>query len=581
MSIAELVPAWPGLPQPSGRNLGGKSLKERVYRLRSSYSDLSLDSVLQSRGVIDKEGFSNPSLSSLPDPSSLKDMDEAAVRFAQAVENKEKVLVFGDYDVDGACSSAIIVRFAKMLGFDIDYYIPDRMKEGYGPSEAAFKNSSIHDYDLVIFVDCGTASPDLISSLSSDVIIIDHHQPLDLLPSVVACVNPHRKDDQSGLGMLCAAGVCFMFAVAVRRTLRARGFFKNNSIPDVRKLLDLAALATVADVVPLVGVSRLLVANGLKTMSDDPCEGMSALMSVSGVKEPTAGRIGFALGPRINAGGRVGMGSTSEEGALGARLLICDDHKEAVELATRLDVMNGERQQVQESALEQAMEQAENQIENGARIICVWGSSWHAGVVGIVAGRVRERFNCPAIVGSESEGIIKASGRSVPGFDLGALIAESRATGKLIAGGGHAMACGLSCEKSKWDDLRAFLDKHAIWEAQPLVVDCMADARKIKLDDISNLDRIQPTGQGNPSVVSLFYNFHVSRVLGFGKNHVRLLNDRSDMEAIFWRAGEDGFDEKLNSLIGNTIGLIGSAGINEWNGISKISITAEDVLLAN
>jgi len=514
----------------------------------------------------------------MPDPYILLDMDIASARVAKSIEKREKVLVFGDYDVDGACSSAIMKRFYRLVGHDCDVYIPDRAEDGYGPSEAAFKKCIPDNYDLVIFVDCGTASASLIDNLKCDVVIVDHHKQQGELPVAIACVNPHRNEDISGLDMVCAAGLSFMVCVATRRTLRARGFFKDGD-PDLKKLVDLAALATVADVVPLIGLSRILVAAGLEVMSTNPSIGVSALMAAAGVEDPNAGRIGFGLGPRINAAGRVGGGTSSEEGALGYELLVCEDVARANILAARLNSLNSERQNVEKTVLEEAKEMAQAQFDGGAKIICVASENWHQGVIGIVAGRLRETFGLPAIVGSITDGIVKGSGRSVPGFDLGSVIIEARSRGFILGGGGHAMACGLSCNVKGWEEFRSFVDERTIWEEAPLPIDCRDASDTISLQKIIEMDIMEPIGQGNPSPVVLIENFPVRMVKPFGKGHIRLLSDRDDLEVLFWRAEDEGISEKLSDLKGKIVSIVGIPKLSEWNGKRKVSVNASDVVL--
>lgn len=579
MSIAELVPSWRrDNPDLMGRRLEGESIRRRNYRLRAERDDLEIEAILRGRGVDDVGAFLKASLKDLPDPSTLRDMDLASARLADAIERKERILVFGDYDVDGACSSAIVTRFVRMVGHDCAAYIPDRAEDGYGPSAAAFAKCRPEDYDLVVFVDCGTASRDILDPLEPDVVVVDHHKQQGELPFVHACVNPHRDDDESGLGMMCAAGLAFLLAVATRRTLRARGYFADGGEPDLRALLDLAALATVSDVVPLVGVSRILVACGLEVMKAGPSTGVAALMAVAGVEEPSAGRIGFGLGPRINAAGRVGGGSMSEEGALGFELLVCSDAGRAGEIAARLNALNGERQSVEKTVLEQAMDQAEQQARDGARIVCVASQDWHQGVIGIVAGRLREKFGVPAIVAAIVDGKVKGSGRSVPGFDLGSVIIEASKRGVIEGGGGHAMACGLSCRLDGWDDFVAFANERAVWSEQDIAVDCRKDALDVFVEDIEALDRMEPVGQGNPAPVVAFENFKVSRVLPFGKGHIRLLTERRDLEVLFWRAEDEGIADELKALEGREVVVLGVPGINEWQGRKKVSINASDVI---
>lgn len=578
MALAELVPEWEGMPSPSGPEIPGFSMRGRNYRRRGDHTELALASIAATRGISDVEGFLNPSLADLPDPYGLVDMNLAAFRLREAIRKDEKVLVFGDYDVDGASATSLLLRFARQIGRSFDHFIPDRMEHGYGPSEAAFEACSPSDYDLVIFVDCGTGSGDLLADLGCDVIVIDHHKVQGGHPEVVAFVNPHRADDDSGLGMLCAASLTFLVVVAVRRALRAVDWFKAGDEPDLRELLDVAALATICDVVPLVGTSRLIVHAGLQQMAKEPSPGVAALMKVAGVTEPTAGRIGFSLGPRINAAGRIGGGSTSPEGALGVRLLSASSPDEAVGIAEQLHELNAERQAVEKVALAEAINEAAEQVEAGRKVICLFSQEWHPGVVGIVAARVRERFDRPAIIGGSDGERIKASGRSVPGFDLGALVIEARSRGLLEAGGGHAVACGLTCAEDDWAAFLDFVEANAKWNGQPLVIDCLATARRIKLADVEDLDRLQPLGQGNPAPICLLDDVFVRDARPFGRGHVRLTTDRRDLEIVFWRAEEDGLADQLLMLRAETIRVVGQAKINEWNGFRKISFEATDIL---
>ena len=555
-------------------------MRGRRYRLRAPGAELTLGDIAKGRGIEDIAAFTRPSMRDLADPCVLEDMDIAAVRLADALAKRERILVFGDYDVDGACSTSIIVRFCRLMGHDADYFIPDRIEHGYGPSPKALADAKADEYDLVIFVDCGTAASGVIEGMTADVLIVDHHKPHGDLPAVFACVNPHRDDDSSGLGMLCAAGLAFMLCIAARRTLRTNGGFALSEEPDLRGLLDLVAIATVADVVPLVGASRLLLAAGLAILDRAPSPGPKALMDVAGVSEVTAGRLGFALGPRINAAGRVGRGSGFDGGAKGVALLLSEDGTEAAILASELNGLNAERQEIEQQALEEALRDAEKQVDDGARIICVWSRDWHPGVVGIVAGRVRERFDRPAIVGSSDGETIKASGRSVPGFDLGQLVIEARSQGFLSSGGGHAAACGLGCLEASWSDLRAFLHDHASWEPKPVAIDCRAAARRLNVPHTEALDLLQPFGQGNPSVSCILEGFEVCEVKAFGQGHVRLLSARKDLEVLFWRAESEGLAYQLSQLRGQVISVVGVPKINEWNGRKKVSFEASDVLLS-
>ena len=581
MSVAELVPSWKAMPDPDGEIIRVNSIRGRTYQLRSSKAfGIDLTSIMLARGIEgDHNIFLNPSLRrDMPDPSILIGMDNAAAVMAHAVMAHRRILVFGDYDVDGASSVSVIIRWARDIGQEIDFYIPDRIIEGYGPSTRALQASKANDYDLVIFVDCGTASNELIDDLLPTVIIIDHHRPQGVLPRVSALVNPHREDCTSGLGMLCAASLCFLFVTATQRVLRNKGFFSRNPEPKLSYLLDIVALATVSDVVPLVGPSRLFVSKGIEIMQSHPSPGVSALISVASVNQISSNRIGFALGPRINAGGRIGAGSGMEDGALGVSLLTARDISSAMPIASRLNSMNGERQSVEKTALEQAFERAEVQVAAGARIVTVFDKSWHPGIVGIVAGRIKERFNLPAIVGSTLDGIIKASGRSIPGFDLGGIVIDALKRGLIVSGGGHSMACGIGCKIEEWESFVIFLNNKATWIEQPFVVDCKIDISALDFETVSALSKLEPLGQGMPAVSAFIENFRIREVRKFSNGHIKLISYQPGVEAVWWRAEEGGVDHKLMALSGKTVSLIGTPEVKCWNNRKSIQIVIQDLV---
>ena len=371
-------------------------------------------------GLDDAADFLAPTLRALlPDPATMADMDAAAERLARAVRHGETVAVFGDYDVDGACSAAILTLFLRSLGCPVLPYVPDRLTEGYGPNGPALRRLVGQGASLVVCVDCGTSAHDALAVVSggADVVVLDHHKAEGSTPTVVATVNPNRLDCRSGLNHLCAAGVAFMAAVATLRVLRRGGTLAGRAEPDLMGLLDLVALATVCDVMPLTGLNRALVAQGLRVMGRWTRPGLAALMDVAqrdrAREAPTAMTCGFGLGPRINAGGRI------SEADLGLRLLLCDDPLDARLLAERLDAVNRQRQTVEAGVLAAAMEEADRQAESNHGVLLVCGDGWHPGVVGIVAGRLRERFHRVACVGGVADGVVKGSGRSVPGARSG------------------------------------------------------------------------------------------------------------------------------------------------------------------
>ncbi len=412
--------------------------------------------ILAARGVGPEtaEDFLNPSLRALlPDPSGFRDMDAACARLAAAIMNQEPVTVFGDYDVDGATSAALLARFFRAAGSDISIYVPDRMKEGYGPNAAALRSIAASGARVVITVDCGTLAYDALAAGSAaglDLIVADHHMAEPRLPDVLAVVNPNRLDESGQCSELAAVGVVFLVVVAVNRILRDRGWYDSRPEPDLLQWLDLVALGTVCDVVPLTGLNRAFVQQGLKVTAARRNAGIVALADVAAVHE-TIGtyHLGFLLGPRVNAGGRIGHAD------FGARLLSTDDHGEAERLARDLDAWNVERRAIEALILEEALAQAEAQED--APVIVVSDPSWHPGVVGIVASRLKDKYRRPAVVIGYGDGIGKGSARSVPGFDIGAAVIAARQAGLLINGGGHAMAAGLTIDGAKIPELSLHL----------------------------------------------------------------------------------------------------------------------------
>ena len=582
MSIAELVPRWPALPDPVGRIVDGLSLRGRSYRLRSAEQiDLVASGVMVARGIVgDPDVYLVPDMRrDMPDPSILMDMELAAQRIALAVDRREKVVIFGDYDVDGASASAVIGRWFSGMGLEVSVYIPDRMSEGYGPTPIAIERATVSKPDLLICVDCGTAAIDVLESVDMDVIVIDHHKQQGDLPRVLALVNPHRDDDTSGLGMLCATALCFLVVTSAQRVLREAGRLPLDAPPLVN-LLDIVALATVADVVPLIGPSRLFVKKGLEVIRKRPSPGVAALMAVSGIQDVSAGRIGFTLGPRINAGGRVGAGSASTDGALGVKLLLARDEHEATPLAARLDAMNRERQEVEKACLHEANVMAEEQMKEGVSIITVFGDGWHPGVVGIVAGRIKERFDVPTMVGALDKGVIKGSGRSIAGFDLGAVIVEAKKRGLLLTGGGHAMACGFGCKAEEWSEFQAFIRNRAAFKADPIVVDCMIDASELSMTDILSLDQLEPLGQGNPSVKAAVSGLRIQSVKQLSNGHIKLdlVYRGGRMDGLWWRARDEGYEDILLGMTSTSVLAIGSPKVDEWNGRKRISFEIADLI---
>ncbi len=518
--------------------------------------------------------FLDPSLRALmPDPSTMIDMDRAAARLAQAVMAGETVGVFGDYDVDGACSGAVMTLLLRGLGCPVLTHVPHRMSEGYGPNAPALAGLVSHGASLIVCVDCGTAAADVLATLAgrADVIVLDHHAAQGAIPAVLAVVNANRPDCGSGLRGLCAAGVAFMAAVATQRVLRRAGFFADRPEPDLRQLLDLVALATVCDVMPLTGLNRAFVTTGLKVLARRDRPGLAALMEVAKVTEvPTAMSLGWALGPRINAAGRI------SEPDLGLRLLLAEDAMEARHLAATLDSINRTRQTVEADMLESAMAQAEAQIAAGHAAVLVAGAEWHAGVVGIVAGRIKERFNRPACVAALADQMAKGSGRSVPGIDLGAAVMAARAHGLLTSGGGHMMAAGFGLHERDLAAFHAFLDERleaaaSLPGAADLRVEGAMSVAGCTLELAQQLHRLAPFGPGNEEPTLVLPRVRVAHAdrIGAEGNTVRAqLEGESGgrLKAILFRAGQSPLATALLAREGAVLHVAGHLRAESWNG---------------
>jgi len=519
----------------------------------------------------------------LPDPSVLSDMDAAAARIADAVERGETVGVFGDYDVDGACAGALMVRVLAALGCEVLSHVPHRITEGYGPNVTALRTLAERGATLIVCVDCGIAASSVFAELGggSDIVVLDHHKAEGAVPSVVAVVNPNRLDDSSGLTGLCAAGVSFLASVAVLRTLRRRGYFASRREPDLIGLLDLVALATVCDVMPLTGVNRALVSQGLKVMARRERPGIAALLEIAGVRDaPSAHSCGFALGPRINAAGRI------DDPGLGLRLLTTDDPVEARALAEKLDAVNRQRQLVEASMLEAALAQADAQAAAGHPAILVAGDGWHPGVVGIVAGRVKERLNRPACVAAVTEGEAKGSGRSVPGLDLGAAIIAARQAGILTSGGGHPMAAGFGLRAERMAEFHAFLCERlsaasALPAAADLPVEGTMAVAAATTDLAQMVGRLAPFGAGNEEPIFALPRARVVRADRVGRegNTVRAFVDAEEggarLKAILFRGREGPLAELLLNERGS-VHLAGHLRCESWNGSESACFVVAD-----
>lgn len=529
--------------------------------------------LLATRGVdLDSAGvFLEPTLRALlPDPSALLEMDQASARLADAVQRGETVAVFADYDVDGACSGAIMVQALRMLGCTVFPYVPDRLAEGYGPNGPAIAGLVARGATLIICVDCGIAAHEALADAGAEIVVLDHHKAEGPPPRVVAAVNPNRLDCPSGLRQLCAAGVAFLAAVGMQRELRRRGFFAARPEPDLRELLDMVALATVCDVVPLLGVNRAFVQQGLRILAKRERAGLAALMELNAVRDaPTAHTLGFVLGPRINAGGRISVPD------LGLRLLLETDPIEARGMAERLDAVNRKRQEVEAGVLHAAMLQAEAQQAAGHAVFLLQDEGWHPGVVGIVAGRVRERFNRPACVAGIEAGKAKGSGRSVPGLDLGAAVIAARQSGMLIAGGGHAMAAGFTCEAHRLPELHAHLNERLaaardLPGAAEQVLEGALTVRGATAELAESIGRLSPFGAGNDEPAFGISRARVVKANRVGKEGATIRaflegEDGGRLKAICFRAKDGPLAEALLAQGGAPLMLAGHLRAETWN----------------
>jgi single-stranded-DNA-specific exonuclease len=522
----------------------------------------------------------------LPDPSTLIDMDVAAGRMARAVREGETVGVFGDYDVDGACSAALVTQLLRGLGLVVHTQIPDRATEGYGPNEAALGGLADKGATLIICVDCGTAAHETFGCLAgrAEVIVLDHHKAEGPPPPILATVNPNRLDCASGQGMLCATGIAFLTAVALLRHLRRDGAFgPARAEPDLMALLDLVALATVCDVMPLTGLNRAFVGQGLRVMARGTRPGIAALLEVAQAKGvPSTVTCGFALGPRINAGGRVA------DAGLGLRLLLTEDADEAREIAEILDSVNRQRQQIELGVMDEAMRLAEAQVAAGHAVLLVGGDGWHAGVVGIVAGRLKEKFNRPACVMAIAEGRATGSGRSVLGLDLGAAVLAARQNGLLERGGGHAMAAGFALPEAGVPALHAFLNERlaaasAMPSAAALAVDGVLTVRGATVAVAEHLARLAPFGQGNDEPLLVLSYARVSRAERVGKDGatVRAFLEGEDggrLKAVLFRAKTGALAEAMLDPGRRPLHLAGYLRAEAWNGSVSASFMVQDAV---
>lgn len=545
---------------------------------------------LVSRGinVADVDRHLDPKLRDwFPDPSSFADMDKAASAIWDAVEGGKALAVFADYDVDGGTSAAQLIRYFRTLGHRLDLYVPDRIAEGYGPSREAFEVLKRRGADLVITVDCGAAAGEALEAardIGLGVVVVDHHLMGAELPPAAAVVNPNRADDTSGCGHMAAAGVTFVLLAALNREGRRRGAFAEKPEPDLFDYIDLAALGTVCDVVPLTTVNRAIVAQGLKRMGGWTNTGLKALADVAGVETvPGTYHAGFLLGPRINAGGRVGRAD------LGARLLSTDDPAEAAEIAAELDALNKERREIEAEVLDAACAQIET-MDRDSPVLVAHGPDWHPGVIGVVAGRVKERYGRPAIVIGVSNAIGKGSGRSVPGVDLGTAIGDAKRAGLLSSGGGHAMAGGLTVAETDIPALTEFLQSAladqfaAAGDAMALKIDGVLSPAGATEALVTKLMAAGPFGQGNGEPRFVLNDVRVVYAERVGGAHVRFslaAPTGERISGIAFRAADGPLGEALMGGEGAVWHAAGRLKLDEWRGRRRVDFHLEDLAPAH
>jgi len=550
-----------------------------------------LSRVLAGRGLTPEtaEAYLDPTLRGLlPDPSALQDMEAASERLADAVERGDKIAIFGDYDVDGAASAALLADYFAACGTPYLVHIPDRIFEGYGPNIEAIQNLAKSGAKLLVTVDCGATSHAPLAEarrLGLDPIVLDHHQAPELLPEAIV-VNPNRRDDLSGQGQLCAAGVAFMTLIALNRVLRRRGFFSAaRPPPDLLEGLDLVALATIADVAPLTGLNRAFVAKGLALMRARGRPGLTALFDVAGADGPPKPyHLGFLIGPRINAGGRIG------DAALGARLLSLKDPIEARRIAEDLDRLNRERQAMERETLEEAEAQALASLglDDGGAVVVVAAENWHPGVVGLVASRLKDKFRRPAfaIAFFGAEGVGTGSGRSISGVDLGRAVRGAVEAGILAKGGGHAMAAGVTIRRERLAEFRAFLEETLAAQVaarragEALLIDAALTAAGASPAVMAALERAGPYGAGNPEPIFVLPAHRIVDVADVGNGHVRLraqAGDGARIDGMAFRAGAEPLGRALHASRGALAHLAGTLALDRWGGRDRVQLRLLDL----
>ncbi len=551
------------------------------------YLDEITSKLLSIRNIKKEEinSFLNPSIKNfLPNPNNLIDMEKSTKRAIDAIKDKEKIGIFGDYDVDGATSTALLGNYFSSLNLNYEIYIPDRKKEGYGPSISSFDKLIKNNVKIIFTVDCGTLSFEAIEYAKKnniDVIVLDHHQSEIKLPNAFSIINPNRLDDKSNLQYLCAAGVTFMFLVSLNKELRLENWFKNYNIeePNLINYLDLVSLGTICDVVPLIGLNRAIVKQGLKIINFKKNLGLKTLIDICKIESSTSTyHMGYILGPRINAGGRVGKCSH------GANLLLNTDPKKSFRLASELDQYNKERQVLENDLLKKILNETKNFVNDPVLILS--GRNWHEGIIGIVAARLKEKFNKPVIIISLNGDQGKASARSIVGFDIGSIILAATQKKILLKGGGHKMAGGFSIEIANIEKFKKFVFKkfksinEDLVSQRPLLLDSVISPSAVNLDFFNKIELLAPFGSGNPEPKFTIENLKTLNGKIVGKKHVKSIligEDGSTIKSIAFNAAENDLGAYLIKKNNKIFNIAGKLSLNDWRGQKNVEFIIDDI----
>jgi len=573
----------------SGKNwILRKFNQEEISYLKENFLlDEVTAKLLSIRNIKKKDinNFLNPSIKNfLPNPNSLLDMEKSSLRVIKSIKNKEKIGIFGDYDVDGATSTALLGRYFKELNLEYEIYIPDRKTEGYGPSIKGFNELINNGVNLLFTVDCGTLSFEEIEFANNkkvDVIVLDHHQSEIKLPKAFSIVNPNRLDDKSDLQYLCAAGVTFIFLVSLNKNLRLIEWFKKNNIeePNLLNYLDLVSLGTVCDVVPLIGLNRAIVKQGLKILKSKKNLGLKTLLDICKIEtRPSIYHLGYVLGPRINAGGRVGKCSH------GANLLLNSNPKETFKLAIELDQFNKERQMLEKNLLERILKKLRNGVKDP--VLIIEGDNLHEGVIGIVAARLKDKFNKPTIIISKNNNIGKASARSIVGFDIGSVILAATQKDILLKGGGHKMAGGFSIKVSNIDKFKKFVFSkfkginEDISSPKPLILDTEISSSAVNLEFYEKVNILSPFGSGNPEPKFFIKDLKSVNSKIVGEKHIKSVlvgSDGTSLKTIAFNAADNELGAYLLNKKKITFNIAGKLSLNEWRGQKNVEFIIDDI----